>query len=397
MSDKDQDVEVQVKELNASIKAVGDQIKAQAEAVNTQVANFGKMSEETRAKVDELLKCQGELTARLQEAEQKLVNAGKQDEPAQMLSAGHLVQDKLNEVGVSSSLRGSHRVTVPRTAITTFDGNGANLAGPDHRNIIVPGATRTMTVRDLVAPGTTESNSVEYVREIGYTNNAAPVSEDTLKPYSDITYELVQAPVRTIAHMFKASRQILDDLSVLQSQIDARSRYGLMQAEETQLLLGNGVGNNLSGMVTQAEAFAAQSGVTVTAEQRIDRLRLAMLQVTLADYPATGIVIHSTDWALIETLKDSQNRYLVGQPQDGTQPRLWGLPVVATNSMTQGDFLVGAFALACQIFDRMAIEVLISTENDKDFEKNMVSIRAEERLAFTVSRPEALVTGSLTE
>ncbi|MCY1382155.1 Phage capsid family protein [compost metagenome] len=65
--------------------------------------------------------------------------------------------------------------------------------------------------------------------------------------------------------------------------------------------------------------------------------------------------------------------------------------------MLQDDFLVGAFSLGAQIFDRLLAEILISTENDKDFEKNMVSIRAEERLAFSVYRPEAFVTGSLTE
>jgi HK97 family phage major capsid protein len=65
--------------------------------------------------------------------------------------------------------------------------------------------------------------------------------------------------------------------------------------------------------------------------------------------------------------------------------------------MQQDDFLTGAFRLGAQILDRMEIEILISTENADDFEKNMVTIRAEERLAFAVYRPEAFVTGSLTE
>ena len=94
--------------------------------------------------------------------------------------------------------------------------------------------------------------------------------------------------------------------------------------------------------------------------------------------------------------QDAENRYIIGSPQNGTTPTLWRLPVVETQAITQDEFLTGAFSLGAQIFDRMDIEVLVSTENDKDFENNMVTIRAEERLAFAVYRPEAFVTGSLT-
>ena len=396
MSDKTPDVEVQVKELNASIKAVGDQIKAQAEETQKQIKSSGEMQAETRAKVDELLNKQGELSARLQEAEQKLVNAGKQEEPKGPLSAGRMVADQLPESGLNSSARGSFRVEVPRAAITTVDGSGADLVSPDRRPGVIPGAQRAMTIRDLIAPGTTTSNSVEYVKELLFTNNAAIAPENTAKAYSDLTFELVTAPVRTIAHLFKASRQILDDAAALQSYIDARARYGLTMAEETQLLYGNGTGSNLSGLITQAEAYVAPTGAA-TGEQRVDRIRLALLQAALAEFPATGVVLHPTDWASIEMLKDANGNYLIGRPQDGTTPRLWNRPVVETQAITQNEFLVGSFSLGAQIFDRMAIEILVSTENADDFEKNMVSIRAEERLAFAVYRPQAFVSGALTD
>ena len=81
------------------------------------------------------------------------------------------------------------------------------------------------------------------------------------------------------------------------------------------------------------------------------------------------------------TKEGREGRYLIGRPQDGTPARLWNLPVVETTAMAQNTFLTGAFSLGAQIFDRMAVEILISTENDKDFENNMVTIRAEERLA----------------
>ncbi len=388
-------LEQQVETLQSSLNKIGDAVKAQAEAANKEVARLGEMSAQTRASVDEILTKQGELQARLQEAEQKMLNAGKDNGEEEFRSAGLIVAEKLAAEGVSSNFNGKSRIQMPRSAITSATGSGGGLVAPDRRAGIIAIPERQMTIRDLIAPGTTTSNMVQYVKETGFTNNAAPVAENTSKPYSDITFAMENASVQTIAHLMKASRQILDDASALASFIDARARYGLMIKEEGQLLYGNGTGANLHGIIPQASAYAAPTGAEVTTEQRIDRLRLAILQAALAEYPATGIVLHPTDWATIELLKDNTGKYIIGNPQNGTTPTLWRLPVVSTQSINQNEFLTGAFNLGAQIFDRMDIEVLVSTENTDDFEKNMVTLRAEERLAFAVYRPEAFVTGEL--
>ncbi|MPQ68327.1 MULTISPECIES: phage major capsid protein [unclassified Pseudomonas] len=390
-------IEAAQQDTQKELKAVGDQIKQYAEQTAKEIKLSGEMQAETRTKVDELLLTQGELQARLLETEQKLIRANTHREPEHQPSAGELVAAKMTEEGVTSSFRGSRRVEVPRAAITSVPESAGALVAPDRQPGIIALPQRRLTIRDLVAPGSTSSNSVEYVRETGFTNNAGVVGEGQAKPYSDLKFELDNAAVRTIAHLFKGSRQILDDAPALQSFIDARARYGLLLAEEAQLLYGNGTGNNVHGIIPQAQPYNPPAGVVVDAEQRIDRIRLALLQATLAEFPSTGIVLNPIDWALIELLKDGEHRYIIGRPQEGTAARLWNLPVVETQAIVQDDFLVGAFKLAAQIFDRMAIEVLISTENDKDFENNMITIRAEERLAFTVYRPEAFVTGSLSE
>ncbi|MCG6228132.1 phage major capsid protein [Vibrio furnissii] len=390
-------LEQQVETLQSSLNQIGDAVKAQAEAANKEVARLGEMSAQTRASVDEILTKQGELQARLQEAEQKMLNAGKDDGEEEFRSAGTIVAEKLSAEGVASNFRGQQRIQMPRSAITSAVGSGGGLVAPDRREGIIGIPERQMTIRDLIAPGTTTSNMVQYVKETGFTNNAAPAAENTSKPYSDITFGMENASVQTIPHLMKASRQILDDAPALASFIDARARYGLMIKEEGQLLYGNGTGANLHGLIPQASAYAAPVGSEVDTEQRIDRLRLAILQAALAEYPATGIVLHPTDWATIELLKDNTGKYIIGNPQNGTTPTLWRLPVVATQSINQNAFLTGAFNLGAQIFDRMDIEVLVSTENTDDFEKNMVTLRAEERLAFAVYRPEAFVTGALKD
>ena len=270
---------------------------------------------------------------------------------------------------------------------------GNSLVMPDRQIPMQSLPMRQMTIRDLVAPGTTSSNAIEYAVQTTRTNNAAVVAENSLKPTSAYAWDLRSFPVRTIAHLVKASRQILDDAPGLQSTIDAEMRYGLDFAEEAEILNGDGTGQHLLGIIPQASAYSA--AFDVTGETAIDRIRLAMLQGVLALYPMTGTVLNPTDWTKIEMLKDAQGRYIIGDPQGTVAPRLWGLPVVASLAMSAGTFLTGAFKYGAQIFDRMSIEVLISTENNDDFEKNMVTVRAEERLAFVVKRPAAFITGNL--
>ena len=74
---------------------------------------------------------------------------------------------------------------------------------------------------------------------------------------------------------------------------------------------------------------------------------------------------------------------------------MWKLPVVDTNSIPAGKFMVGAMDMGAQLFDREEAAVEVSTEDGDNFRTNMVTIRAEERLALAVYRPESFVYGSL--
>jgi HK97 family phage major capsid protein len=242
----------------------------------------------------------------------------------------------------------------------------------------------------MLSPGRMDGSALEYVKEVGFTNAAAPVAEGAAKPGSDIQLSLVTTSAKVIAHWMKASRQILDDVAQLTSYIDERLLYGLAYVEEAQLLNGDGTGQNLNGIIPQATAYSAP--ITVASATSIDMIRLMHLQAALAEFPSTGTVMHPSDWAWIELLKDTTGQYIIGNPQGGLSPTLWGLPVVATPAMSVDKVLVGAFRLGAQVFDRWDARVETGYVND-DFTKNLVTILAEERLALAVYRPESFIYG----
>lgn len=391
-----------LKKVTASIEEATDKFNARAEDALKEAKKSGKLSEETKAAVDKMA---SEFNA-LREAEKTLRAAiGELEQHvAQMplANAKHIVETVGQQVisaealkTFSASVEGGKRVSIPVNAALISSGVAEGVVEPQRLPGIDTAPKQRLFIRDLIAPGRTSSPAIFWVQQTGFTNKAAVVAENTTKPYSDIAFATKITPVTTIAHMFKASKQILDDFAQLQSTVDAEMRYGLKYVEEQEILFGDGTGVHLHGIVPQASAFSAE--FMVEQQNGIDDLRLAMLQAQLARFPASGHVLHFIDWAKIELTKDTLGRYILANPSGLTGPTLWGLPVVATEAAAfKGKFLTGAFNAGAQIFDREDANVVISTENADDFEKNMISIRCEERLALAVKRPEAFIYGSFT-
>jgi HK97 family phage major capsid protein len=387
--------------IQAELTRISEQVKNFAEKAMKEISASGTMSTETRASVDKVLVQQGELQARLATAEQILakytLQGGAGNGKPHSWGEQFTQADGFEAFAAKASRGARFGATI--NAAVTESGN-ADLVLPSRVPGIVGPGLRRLTVRDLLNWGRTTSNAVEFVKENVFTNSADVVSENPVngKPESDITFTLDSAPVATIAHWIHASKQVLSDVPMLQSYIDGRLRHGLKLKEEAQLLLGSGTGLNISGLYTEATAYSQPAGVGVVAdEQRLDRLRLALLQAELAEYNATGIVLHPVDWAMIELLKsDTEHQYLFANPHSITTPMIWGRPVVSTAAMAAGTYLVGAFSMGAQGWDREDINVTVSLEDRDNIIKNMVTILVEERLALTIYRPQAFVKGAFT-
>lgn len=391
--------DLNLEQLAQEFKKQVDEVKAIAEDFKGKREHGDKIAEGAKQSADEAITKLNETKAQLDELEQKMARRPN-DTPNEVKSLGcqFVESDQFKSLKGAAGQRGKANLEVKAT-ITSLTTDAAGSAGDLVQTTRLPGIIappdRKLTIRDLLMQGRMDGNALEYVRETGFTNNAGMVAEGTKKPQSDIKFDLISTTAKVIAHYMKASRQILDDASQLQSYIDGRLRYGLAFKEEQQILNGDGTGQNLLGIIPQATAYVRPTGVTPSSETIIDTLRYAMLQAVLAEYPASGHVLNPIDWASIETLKDSTGQYIIGNPQGAASPTLWRLPVVETQAITAGKFLTGGFSMGAQIFDRWLSRVEVATENEDDFINNLVTILAEERLALAVYRPEAFIYGDL--
>lgn len=406
MADGNNEIVQLLNDVTKKLNASSEEFSRKAEDAIKEARNAGTLSTETKNVVDKiasefngLRETQEKLRAELGEVEQSIAripeNSGKQAQPKswgqQLLENEQGLKDVQARINSKENFRASFAVN----AALLSSGVAEGVVEPQRLPGIDVAPKQRLFMRDLIAPGRTTSPAIFWVQQTGFVNNAAVQVEGAKKPESTISFATKITPVATIAHLFKASKQIMDDFAQLQSTVDVEMRFGLKYAEEQEILFGDGTGAHLHGIVPQASDF--DPAFSFDGQTPIDDLRLAMLQAQLARIPATGHVLHFVDWARIELLKDTLGRYIIGNPQASAAPRLWNLPVVATEiAAFQGKFLTGSFAYGAQLFDREDANVVISTENNDDFEKNMITIRCEERAALAVKRPEAFIYGPFT-
>ncbi|WP_286899905.1 phage major capsid protein [Achromobacter sp. UBA2119] len=381
---------LEIKSLLEDLAKRDETIKKFAEKAGEEIKTLGKISAETKSALEKFASDGLEVQQRLFDLEQKMARRGAAEQP-QVKTWGEVVaeSDGYKSVAEGRAAR-SGRIAVK--AVTSTVTSAGVMVPADRLPGVVVAPLRELVVRDLLLPGRTTSNSVEYVREDVFTNNAAAVAEGAQKPESDITFELANAGVKTIAHWIPASKQILDDAPQLQSYIDMRMLYGLQLKEEQQILLGDGTGANMLGIIPQAAAY--QVARNKDGDTMIDVVRHALLQVRLSLYRPSAIIMHPEEWEAIELTKDKNGNYIWSNPTLYNGKNLWGYPVVESMAMAPGDFLVGAFNAGAQLFDREDATVEISAEDRDNFIKNMLTIRAEERAALAVYRPASFVHGT---
>ena len=391
MFTKDDDNADNVK-LAKEFKAATDKVKETAEDIKGKMEKGEKLSEKAKETADEALMKFNELKAQYDELEQKLSRRGAEEPVAKSLGRQMVDSDQYKQL--KDDPRGVKNAKMSVKATTITNATAGALVEPQVVGGVITPHERKLTIRDLLMPGQTDSSAITYMRETGFTNNAAPqANQGDKKAQSDITFDRKTENVETIAHFIKVAKQILNDASMLASSIDQRLMYGLKLKEEEQLLNGDGLNGNLHGIIPQATAFS-NPAAAVTKYTIIDQMRLAMLQAILAEYPASGHVLNPIDWATMELLKDNEGRYIIGQPQGETNPTLWRLPVVETQAIAPTKFLTGAFNMAAQIFDAEDASIEVGFEND-DFTRNLLTMLCEERLALAVYRPEAFIYGAL--
>ena len=372
-------------------EAIEAQLVKFAEKTEAEIKATGAQSADTKAAIDGLSVKQRELADRILQIEQK---GGDKGDDTQISSWGQqFVKTDIYKAFAGGSTQKA-RVEVKNT----LTGSDANVA-PDRKPGVVSGAFQPMTLEAFLPSMPTSSNAIEFTKEASFTNSAAEAAEGSPKAESALTWSLVNMPVSTVAHWIKISRQLAADNAALAAYVDTRMRYGVNLKVEQQLVAGDGTAPNISGIL-DAGNFTAHGIANAALGSTLKKLvliRQIMAASWAAGFPADGILLNPADWATIEielmTTAAGQTLYSVSE---GGQPRLFGVPVIQSVGMTADNVAVGAFAQAYMVYNREGVVVEMSDSDSDNFTKNLITIRAERRLALATERPAAVRAGDLT-
>jgi HK97 family phage major capsid protein len=408
-------LQVELSKLEGAFKTHAEQVNKALERAAAQERELGRIDAEVKAELAKILDTQKAISDKISALEQKAAQMSR-DDAGQFITgddvptiAHQLVKSeelahfrrtgsKSMRIEIKSNLTREEGL-VERKAVINATGQNQPLVPAMRVPGIIAPQQRALRIRDLLPAGITSSNLIEFAKEASFTNAAAPqfsggAVENVAKAESNLTFSLENKPVITLAHWIAASKQVLDDASMLQSYIEGRMLYGLRLEEEKQLLLGSGTNGSLQGILYPGN-FTQFSPATVGGlagnDTFLDGIRKAKLQLALTDFQAQNVVVNPADWDRVEGEKDTQGRYIYGDPSRQLAPTIWGLPVTASNTIPAGTALIADFQAHCQVWDRQQMAMQISTEHSDFFIKNMVALLIEERLALTVYRPGACI------
>lgn len=366
-----------------------DSLESFIKKANEELKAAGEVSNETKSAVNALSEKATELGDKLADLEQK--QAARFDEKEERKSVGEMFVDSDEFKSFLAHKSRDARFEYKTAIVNDYDGGMSQPLVPgDRMNMIWHEPNRRLRLRDVLPKGRTTSNTVFFPKENTFTNNAAEVRDTTAspivtadnvtKPESAITFTSDSEVVATIAHWIPVSKQVLDDSPLLSSYIDTRLMYGLKLREDGQLLNGTGLTGYISGINTNSTAYA-QADSPHSYSTALDYVADACRQLEQSNYTPQTVVLNPKDFWDIYLSKGTDGHYKYAQPTSGGPLTLWGLDVVVTNTQTAGTITV-LDPMAYMLVDRQDAVVEAFEQDSTNVQKNMITIRAEERLAL---------------
>lgn len=412
---------MELKELVEQLNTANTELKNLKDAQAKEVKELGEAQTETKSALGSAEQKMTELKTEFEAMDKKLIEMeteakrfrGNQGGEQRKSMGAQFVESELFANELKSGTGFGKRIEVKDISNLAASAGALVDSYRDPEVYRSVGGRRQLRVRDLLPQVPVNGNAVEIMRYASVTDNAAPqqpssadsaigAGEFETKEQSNYTWELVTVPVRTMAHWVPASRQVLQDAPMLQGLIDSELNYGLKLLSDEEILNGDGTNQHLTGILNDASINdVGEIATGTTADDlpaaMIDHIRAAVTQCQLNEYyDINGLLLNPSDWQTLETAKATDGHFLLVAfaATAGEAQTVWRIPVIVTNAIAEGTFLLGDWSIGAKLYVREGVNIRVAEQHAELFTQNAVAILGEERYALGVNLPLAFCKGS---
>lgn len=372
--------------LKELLKAAQDELRGLKTKIESGDSEAIKRAGELTTKIENLK----EQIKTAEKAAQLLAQIGKDEgeqEGAEDTSAKNLGEHFVKAAKKANASKGQHfsvhTSEFKAATDTQTSPSGISQFATDLDYNVVTAPRTALVIRDLFGSETISGSALTYLVEGAMEGTPAVTAEGAKKAQVHFANPTpVTVSLKKITEFIKESDEYINDYPFLASAINGRLLYALGLKEQNELvsdLIGT------SGIQTDSTSWTG----TTKADELADIIFSALMDVQeQSGYAADAIVLNPATWQLIRLGKDSNNQYYGGGYfADGQGKQLWGVPVVVTTAVTASQIIAGAFKTCGSVVSKGGVSVEATNSNEDDFLYNLMTIRAEERLALAVRRP----------
>lgn len=275
-----------------------------------------------------------------------------------------------------------------KTVLMDNQTSGAGYAPQSVRSgVLVYSAQPQPTLIDLVPQTETQQSTYKYMEETVFTNAAAETAEGAAAGEASLKFDERGVSVVKIPVFIPVTEEQLADVNGLRDIVDSRLTLMIKQRINSQVVNGDGTGQNLLGVINKPGVLTQNAG-----EDSVpDTVYKAMVKVmTQGIADPSGVWMNPLDWQGVRLLKTNNGQYLYGDPSQPGPNTIFGLPVAQHVTIPQGIAPVADFATYTALAFRNQIEFAVSDSHADFFVRGQLAIRAMIRLAWVMYRAQAI-------
>ncbi|EJE4689000.1 phage major capsid protein [Vibrio parahaemolyticus] len=257
---------------------------------------------------------------------------------------------------------------------------------------VVAAPRQDLSILDALPTLAANSHSLRYFREVLNGGNA-DVRADELAAFKETDYTLDEQTldIQEVGHFTKLSGPMQEDNALVVSLINTRLPEQVAEKIQDQIVSGTGLNGQVKGL-THAEnhvLFTPEPG-----DSSIESIRKAMAQAEAGKYNPQVLIMHPLDAAAFDLAKGTDGHFVAASVRDSNGARIWGLPIVKLTGIAQGSFML-VDTRYVSVVARNGMTIESSKSDGTDFQSNITTVRANQRVGLMVTRKEGVIYGQL--